>query len=201
MAVAFGTFANYGKKVDLNPILSVEDYRGKVLEKFSQPAGEQVLSEDTSFIISDILSDNYARQSAFGSQSDLVIPGYKVAVKTGTTNSKRDNWTDGYTRKFFVGVWVGNNDNTPMNQLLTSGITGASPIWNRVMTRVLERNIDISSTSVDEFFSVPQGVVTKGCHFGKIEYFRAGSEQRQDCNSKPLTVTPVPVSPRLLDTF
>ena len=130
-----------------------------------------------------------------------MIPGHKVAVKTGTTNSKRDNWTDGYTRKFFVGVWVGNNDNTPMNQLLTSGITGASPIWNRVMTRVLERNIPISSNDGDLTFSVPQGVVTKTCHFGKIEYFRGGTEQRQDCNSKPLTTTPIPVSPLLNDTF
>ena len=106
MAVAFGTFANYGNKVDLNPLLSVEDYRGKVLEKYSKPKGTRVISEDTSYIISDILSDNFARQSAFGSQSDLVIPGHKVAVKTGTTNSKRDNWTDGYTRKFFVGRCV-----------------------------------------------------------------------------------------------
>lgn len=201
MAVAFGTFANYGKKVELNPILSVEDYRGKVLEKFSQPVGKEVLSEETSFIMSDILSDNFARQSAFGPQSDLVIPGYKVAVKTGTTNSKRDNWTDGYTRKFFVGVWVGNNDNKPMNQLLTSGITGASPIWHRVMMRVLERNIPISSPLSDGYFTVPQGIETRTCHFGKIEYFKAGTEQRQDCNSKPLTTTPIPVSPRLQDTF
>lgn len=201
MAVAFGTFANYGKKVDLNPILSVEDYRGKVLEKFSEPKGTQVLSAETSFILSDILSDNFARQSAFGSQSDLVIPGYKVAVKTGTTNSKRDNWTDGYTRKFFVGVWVGNNDNKPMNQLLTSGITGASPIWHRVMQRVLERNISISTALNDSYFTVPENVTMRTCHYGKVEYFRAGTEQRQDCNSKPLTATPIPVSPLLQDTF
>ena len=90
------------------------------------------------YIISDILSDNFARIFAFGPGSSLEIPGYRVAVKTGTTNDKKDNWTIGYTPEFLVTVWVGNNDNTPMNPYLTSGITGASPIWNRTMSYLLK---------------------------------------------------------------
>jgi len=64
----------------------------------------------------------------------LNIP--KVAVKTGTTNNLRDNWTIGYTPNVLVTVWVGNNDNSPMSYI-ASGVTGASPIWNKIMTKLL----------------------------------------------------------------
>jgi len=192
MAVAMGTLANYGERVDLNSIISVEDYRGKILEKFSQPKGELVLSPETSFIISDILSDNKARESAFGARSSLVIPDEEVAVKTGTTNEKRDNWTNGYTRKYFVGVWVGNNDNTPMNPVLTSGITGAAPIWHRVMQLTLQVNPHILSAQQSFSFDVPDKIVTRPCHYRSLEYFIAGTETDKDCKGAILSVTPYP---------
>lgn len=191
MAVAYGVFANYGTRVDLNPILKVEDFRGDTLESFTVASTPGVLSPQTAFIISDILSDNTARSMAFGLNSDLVIPGRKVAVKTGTTNSKRDNWTDGYTRKFLVSVWVGNNDNSPMNQRLTSGVTGASPIWNRVMTYVLDKNIDVTAdVQPPTEFSVPEGISTKKC-YGYIEYFKAGTEGNI-CKGGSFGLTPTP---------
>ncbi|MEK7163573.1 MAG: hypothetical protein AAB768_00325, partial [Patescibacteria group bacterium] len=77
---------------------------------------------------------NNARTPAFGPRSWLNILNHPhVAVKTGTTKSLRDNWTIGYTPDFLVAVWVGNNDNTPMSYV-ASGITGASPIWNKIMS-------------------------------------------------------------------
>src|SRR5690606_30988477 len=89
--------------------------------------------------ISSILSDNSARASAFGLNSVLHIPNQQVAVKTGTTNSQKDNWTIGYTSDRVVAVWVGNNDNTPMSYV-ASGITGASPIWQKVILTQLSQN-------------------------------------------------------------
>jgi len=83
------------------------------------------------------LLDNSARIGAFGPSSELVIRNQVVSAKTGTTNDLRDNWTIGYTPEYVTTVWVGNNDNTPMNQALVSGITGAAPIWNDIMSRVL----------------------------------------------------------------
>lgn len=193
MAVAFGVFANYGTKVDLNPILSVEDFKGDTLETFKVSATPDVLSEETSFIMSDILSDNEARKFAFGPTSDLYIPGYKVAAKTGTTNDKRDNWTNGFTRKFFVGVWVGNNDNTPMNPILTSGVTGASPIWNRVMTRVLQKDIPVTGdVQPPSAFNIPSGVVASQCYFGKTEYYKLGTQSGDSCGSRIFGTTPSP---------
>src|SRR6185369_3160227 len=97
---------------------------------------------DIAYIISDMLSDNDARKEVFGARSYLLVSGKTVAVKTGTTDDKRDNWTVGYTPSVVVGTWVGNNDNSPMNPALASGVTGAAPIWNRIMADVLKAKRD-----------------------------------------------------------
>jgi membrane peptidoglycan carboxypeptidase len=140
MAVAFGALANAGIKVPLHPILKVEDYQGNVLEQYTPAPPDdtnRVLSTEAAYLISHILLDNNARTGAFGPSSQLIIPNQVVSVKTGTTNDLRDNWTIGYTPKFLTAAWVGNNDNTPMSYL-TSGVTGAAPIWNILMRRVLK---------------------------------------------------------------
>jgi membrane peptidoglycan carboxypeptidase len=141
MAKAFGVFANQGYRIDLHPILKVTKSDGTILEEYipakSPIFGKKVLDSSITFIISDILSDNGARSLAFGANSALRIPNKIVSVKTGTTNDYRDNWTIGYTPSFVVAVWVGNNDNSPMGNL-ASGITGAAPIWNKIMTHLLE---------------------------------------------------------------
>ncbi|KKP60243.1 MAG: Penicillin-binding protein [Candidatus Roizmanbacteria bacterium GW2011_GWA2_34_18] len=135
MATAFSAFANRGVIKNLNPILKIED--------FLSISGKKPVSEETAFIISHILLDDNARSAAFGVGSFLVVPGRAVSVKTGTTDDKRDNWTIGYTPNFMTTVWVGNNDNTPMNPYLASGITGAAPIWNRIMRTLLKNQPDL----------------------------------------------------------
>lgn len=129
---AFASLGDTGKYKPINPILEIIDSHGNYLEKNIQQAEVQVLDPGIAWIISDILSDNDARKAQFGSRSDLYIPDNKVSVKTGTSNEIKDNWTIGYTSDIAIGVWVGNNDNKPMSQV-ASGITGASPIWNRAM--------------------------------------------------------------------
>ena len=134
MATAFGVFANDGQRVNLDPLLKVEDASGATLynRDVSNVNSERVISSETAFLISHILSDNNARSAAFGTNSVLNVPGKTVAVKTGTTNNLRDNWTIGYTQDFLVATWVGNNDNSPMSYV-ASGVTGASPIWQKIM--------------------------------------------------------------------
>ena len=90
-----------------------------------------MLDPQEAYLISNILSDNSARVDTFGTNSLLNIPGRQVAVKTGTTNDKRDNWTIGGTPQRAIGVWVGNNDNSPMLNV-ASGVSGSSPIWRRI---------------------------------------------------------------------
>ncbi len=135
---AFGVLATAGMREEPVAILKVEDAKGKVLYEYKAPGARRVLNADIAYLISDILSDNGARKEVFGDRSYLVIPGRTVAVKTGTTDDKRDNWTIGYTTNRVVGVWVGNNDNTAMNPLLASGVTGAAPIWNQIIREAIK---------------------------------------------------------------
>lgn len=151
MATAFGVFANSGIRKDLTAILKVEDVTGKILEENKDPNlnsdspssllinGPRVVSAETAFLISHILLDQNARSAAFGS-SYLQVTGHPaVSVKTGTTDDLRDNWTIGFTQlDVVVATWVGNNDNTPMNPSLVSGVTGAAPIWNKIMSFYLK---------------------------------------------------------------
>jgi 1A family penicillin-binding protein len=108
--------------------------------KISQDSNEiyRVLDTEVAFLVSDVMSDNQARAAAFGTNSQLAIKGQKVAAKTGTTNDLRDNWTVGFTPDYLTIAWVGNTDNSPMNQSLVSGVTGAAPIWNSVMSWILK---------------------------------------------------------------
>lgn len=167
MAKAFGTFANSGVTVPLISVIKVEDYTGKILEQVETEKIANVVSVlpqnwtdfwaarnqsapptsstdpkvtlplEVTFIISDILADNGARSAAFGANSQLVIPGHTVSVKTGTTNDLKDNWTIGYTKDYLAVTWVGNNDNSSMSYV-ASGVTGASPIWNNIMKKLLK---------------------------------------------------------------
>jgi len=151
---AYSIFMNGGSKVDPTAILRVEDSTGKVLEENKPKKKEQVVTPEQAFLIADILSDNDARKGTFGPNSSLVIPGRTVAVKTGTTNDRRDNWTVGGNSTGVVGVWVGNNDNSPMGALV-SGVSGAAPIWHKIITEYLKNQSNVG-------FDRPGGIQETG---------------------------------------
>jgi penicillin-binding protein 1C len=136
MAVAYSAFANSGISTPLKSIISIRNSENKSLST-EKPQPAQVIKSKTAYQITNILSNNNARAPAFGFNSYLNIKRAKVAVKTGTSNGLRDNWTIGYTPNFLVGVWVGNNNNTPMSHV-ASGVTGASPIWNKTFNYLLQ---------------------------------------------------------------
>ncbi|MDP1722041.1 MAG: transglycosylase domain-containing protein [Candidatus Gottesmanbacteria bacterium] len=169
MASVFGTLANLGTRVELLPITEVSDYTGRILEKNKSNERPQAVKPEVAWIIGNILSDNNARTAAFGPNSMLVIPGKTVSVKTGTTDNLRDNWTIGYTPSVVASVWVGNNNNSPMNPYLVSGVTGAAPIWNAIMT-------DILKDRPDETLPRPDGVISVPCYYGRPEYFLIGTQ-------------------------
>lgn len=139
---AYSVFSRGGVKKDYSSIIEIQDYKGHTIYKQTPSPEKRALSENVSYLISDILSDNLARQDVFGLRSYLNIPGKTVAAKTGTTNDKRDNWALGFTKDVTVGVWVGNNDNSAMNPKISSGATGASPIWYRMMKFLLKKYKD-----------------------------------------------------------
>jgi len=94
-----------------------------------------VLEPEIASLINNILSDNEARAPIFGSNSCLYFENYPVAAKTGTTQNYKDGWVIGYTPSIVTGVWVGNNDGSPMQR--EPGIVLAGPIWRRFMEKAL----------------------------------------------------------------
>mgnify|MGYP001589661934 CR=1 FL=1 len=166
LATVYGTLSNYGSRIDLNPILRIVDNRGKVIEenpcvfnKKKDRCGKEVLDPRVAFMLTDILVDNNARVPVFGPSSLLVIPNHgEVAVKTGTSQNLRDNWAVGYTKEYVVAAWVGNNNNRPMSRI-ASGITGATPIWHKIMKNLLAH---FPPREHNPYWEPPEGVVKVG---------------------------------------
>ncbi|MFA6273226.1 MAG: transglycosylase domain-containing protein [Candidatus Paceibacterota bacterium] len=164
----YATFANNGIRNPYVGILKVEDESGKILEEF-QPKPSVVLPENIALTISDILSDEPARQPAFGVHSFLYVGEGNVAAKTGTTNDYRDAWILGYTPSLAVGAWAGNNDNSPMEKKIAGFII--APLWHEFMTEALK-------TYPEEKFKKPTTVddtnlkpILRGLWQGNQSYF------------------------------
>ncbi len=133
---AYGIFATGGLRVQPVSILKIEDSKGNIVEE-NKKTPQRVLSGNVAKLINDILTDNEARVPVFHPRSPLYFENYQVAVKTGTTQDYRDGWTIGYTSYVSVGVWVGNNDNTPTNK--EPGVVLAAPIFHDFMEKVLPK--------------------------------------------------------------
>jgi membrane peptidoglycan carboxypeptidase len=153
LTAAYGALANGGRRVEPVAITRITDHQDRLL--YEQPPhlnpGPRVMDARTAYLITDILSDNYARRSTFGEGSPLRL-ARPAAAKTGTTQDWRDNWTIGYTPELVVGVWAGNADNEPMRNV--SGVTGAAPIWRDVM-------VELHKARPIRDFARPPGLVEK----------------------------------------
>jgi len=128
---AYAVIANNGVRHPPFSIQRIVDFKGKSVFDYQPTPGEQVISPQHAFLITSILSDRVARAPVFGTNSILNL-SFPAAVKTGTSNDAKDNWTLGFTPDLAVGAWVGNPDATPMGN--TTGVTGAGPIWAQFMT-------------------------------------------------------------------
>lgn len=149
---AYSVIANRGVRLPLVAITRITDFQGTVIYEQRPQPGEQVLRAEHAYLITSILSDNRARTPAFGPNSVLNLP-FPAAVKTGTTNDFRDNWTIGFTPDLVVGVWFGNPDYTPMQN--TTGLSGAAPVWAGVMQAAIQKLTGGSPAP----FTPPVGVV------------------------------------------
>jgi membrane peptidoglycan carboxypeptidase len=187
MTGAFSVFPAKGMFRQPEAVLEVRDAGGGMLYKWADTGGTRALSEDVAFLVSDILSDDGARSEAFGFGSLLAIPGHEVAVKTGTTDDKRDNYAIGFTPYVVAGAWVGNNNNDKMNPYLSSGITGATPIYNRFMKEYIKLYYGVDTKKPLEKFEPPKtvkkveidkltGMLPYGDGEKRQEWFVAGTE-------------------------
>ena len=136
MTSAYGAFADNGVHYQPTAVLTIEDASGKVIEDNTNTAGSQVLAPTIAQEINDVLSDPVAR-APLGENSLFNFGGQDVAIKTGTTNNYRDAWTVGYSPDIVVGIWAGNNDNTPMVKKVSGFIVG--PMWSQFMHYALSK--------------------------------------------------------------
>jgi penicillin-binding protein 1C len=151
---AYAVLANGGLRIAPVAITRITTYSGDLVYEYQPPAGEQVLRPEHAFLMSSILSDNEARTPMFGANSVLHLP-FPAAVKTGTTNDFKDNWTVGYTPDLAAGVWIGNPDNSAM--VGTTGLSGAAPIWSEFMVNAVGQ----LTGGVPTPFTAPPGIVQK----------------------------------------
>lgn len=189
MTNAYAALANGGEQYNATTIKNIQSkYNDKVFA--SKETAEQVISEQGAFLMSDILSDNASRSSVFGSSLNVIDAKTravkKAAVKTGTTDDSKDAWTIGYTPQLAVGVWVGNNDNTPM---ANGGAIMAGPIWRNSMGSML-------AGQQTSFPTVPGVVQRDVCSNGALadaavegktrkEYFLSSKLPTGTCSVRP----------------
>ena len=140
------------------------------------PKFTAALSAGSSFIVSDMLSDNNARARTFGTDSVLTT-SFWSAVKTGTSKDMRDNWAIGYSQRYTVGVWVGNASGESMWDV--SGVSGAAPVWASVMSFLHQTQKSIAPTppaglkAAQVALNSPTGAPLEPA---RREWFVAGSE-------------------------
>ena len=149
MVGGYQTLADQGKHIVPQAVLNIWDNYGDELYHYDENkvAAAKVFSPQVAYEMTSVLQDEPSRSFEFAGDHDLsfadvdqncaysVTCTYEVAAKTGTTDNFNDNWTMGYTADVVVGVWVGNSDDTPMDNVI--GITGAAPIWHSVMERTM----------------------------------------------------------------
>lgn len=144
------------------------------LEEDRKSPGRRLYSEQAAFLVSSILADRESRSVTFGLENPLSTRFWS-AVKTGTSKEMRDNWCVGYSRRFTVGVWVGNFSGEPMRDV--SGVTGAAPVWLEVMAWLHRATASPPPPP-------PSGVVARAVGFprqvepDRMEWFLVGTEPR-----------------------
>jgi penicillin-binding protein 1C len=181
LTTAYATLANRGYYPGNTAILDIRDADGNLLYTQKKAPQTQVFDERVAWLISDILSDDQARQIGFGLNSTLKLDR-PVAVKTGTTSNFHDNWTVGYTPSLVVGVWVGNSDYQAMQDV--NGLTGAAPIWQETIRAILQnqpaenfiRPADMLQLKVCTYSGL---LATALCDKTHLEWFIPGTQPTQ----------------------
>ncbi len=151
MITAYGVFANQGRLVKPIYILRVEDQAGNTLES-SLPEFKQVTSEETAFLLSNVLQD--VVQTGTGRRARAI--GRPSAGKTGTTNDSVDAWYIGYIPQLLTGVYVGFDKPRRMGRSET-GSRAAAPIWIDFMKNAV-------TNLPTEQFKQPPGITTVKIH-------------------------------------
>lgn len=197
---AYAGLSRGGVVKPLKPVLRAWRADGSAIDLRPEHAEQRFADSKSVALVTDILSDNGARARAFGLDNALRLP-FATAAKTGTSKGYSDNWTVGYTAERTVAVWAGNFDGTPMVQV--SGITGAGPIFKRVMGRAMRgvaprRLIDERGLVHEDICPLSGQKAGPHCPAAMDELFADGTQPRERCaqHDVPHEALPEPLAKR-----
>lgn len=182
LANAYRTLANKGAYTEpqfLQKIL-IDNTNMPLREKQVMTTDNSSMGQSTD-IITNILSDTKARAPEFEEYNALTF-SYPVAAKTGTSRNFHDNWTVGYSQDYTIGVWTGNSDGSAMEQV--SGISGAGPIFQRVMrslpTPKSQDRFRMASDIAHTTICLPSGLLPSAyCQHTIEELFLPGKQPKE----------------------
>lgn len=183
MATAYNILANQGLRVEPLTVLSVTDDKGRTLEQHRTQPAKRVVHAESAFLVVNMMRSVMNEGTAAAARAWDFRPD--AAGKTGTTNDLRDAWFAGFTPDLLCVVWVGLDDNTPLN---LSGAKAALPIWVQFMKGALQgaksRPFRVPSENV-VFVDVDKEtglLAMPGCPKVLSEAFIAGTEPHEPCN-------------------
>jgi len=185
---AYGVLARGGLQKRLNFLQNYPQYNSGLKYSDNYISGiveKEIFSKKTSLIITDILSDQFARRLEFGRSSVLNFPN-RTAVKTGTSSNYKDSWALGFDSHYVVGVWLGNLDNSSMNKI--TGGNGAAPLLRALFTRlpkVMPYRFDENTGAVEERMSEGGN---KGLNDVSVELQDKGIPKVSQRSSAPLLI-------------
>jgi membrane peptidoglycan carboxypeptidase len=170
---AYASLGRGGVYIPQSDVLSVTNTSGEVLEKWTQPAGTQVVNPQAAYTVSDILHDDNARTFVGKHETGMYIPGVDSAAKTGTSNatnaagSPKDIWMVNYSQSLTMAVWLGNPDTTPLKNNATSIVPG--PILDSVLQYAYKTDYASQGKwKPGDWITQPAGIQRIGCSTGNV---------------------------------
>jgi membrane peptidoglycan carboxypeptidase len=170
---AYASLGRDGVYKPQSSVLEVTNGTGQVLQKWTDPAGTQVVSPQAAYVVDDILHDDNARTFVGTHRTGMYIPGVDSAAKTGTSNadnaagSPKDIWMVNYSQTLTMAVWLGNPDTTPLNNNATSIVPG--PILDSVLQYAYKTDYqDAGKWKPGDWVAQPTGIQRIGCSAGNV---------------------------------
>ena len=151
LTAAYAALANGGSYIKPKFYSRIEDSNGNVILD-NTCAATQVFQPSTAYLLTKAMED--VVQNPLGTAYQIIGLGdMPVAGKTGTTDSSKDIWFEGYTPYYTCGVWGGYDNNEALPDTDKSYSRYAKVLWNAIMTRI---HAELPVTD----FTQPEGITT-----------------------------------------
>ena len=151
LTAAYAALANGGSYIKPKFYSRIEDSNGNVILDNTCTA-TQVFQPTTAYLLTKAMED--VVQNPLGTAYQTISLGdMPVAGKTGTTDSSKDIWFEGYTPYYTCGVWGGYDNNEALPDTDKSYSRYAKVLWNAIMTRI-HAELPVAD------FTQPEGITT-----------------------------------------